>query len=221
MGCLRNIINLAIIILAIIGFLSIGGKEYLDANVIPTVKKINIELQSEIEKSGKTFTELSLKEIGGIFWNAIKSTIFTKKVSGDYEITEVKGLMGYDTQIAEDIKSGQKMVLVDTKDKVLLDLNKTDKAELKADMLQLAKKHKALPVKFDDIDIVELGKWKALNKDLKYAKISIKDSSSGKDITAIISTYPDEKNSKMIVTFAEKTKFSKKIAEKYLKKAPN
>lgn len=221
MGCLRNIINLAIIILAIIGFLSIGGKEYLDANVIPTVKKINIELQSEIEKSGKTFTELSLKEIGGIFWNAIKSTIFTKKVSGDYEITEVKGLMGYDTQIAEDIKSGQKMVLVDTKDKVLLDLNKTDKAELKADMLQLAKKHKALPIKFDDIDIVELGKWKALNKDLKYAKISIKDSSSGKDITAIISTYPDEKNSKMIVTFADKTKFSKKIAEKYLKKAPN
>lgn len=217
MGCLRNIINLAIIILAIIGFLSIGGKEYLDANVIPTVKKVNIELQTEIEKSGKTFTELSLKEIGEIVWNAIKSTMFTKKVSGDYEITEVKGLMGYDTVIAEDIKSGQKMVVIDTKDKPLLDLSKDDKVELKADMLKLAKKHKAAPIKFDDIDIVELGKWKALNKDLKYAKINIKDTSSGRDITAIVSTYPDEKESKMIVTFAEKTKFSRKIAEKYLK----
>lgn len=113
------------------------------------------------------------------------------------------------------------MVLIDTKDKPLLDLNKDDKAELKADMLKLAQKHKASPIKFDDIDIVELGKWKALNKDLKYAKINIKDKASGKEITAIISTYPDSKDSKMIVTFAEKTKFSRKIAEKYLKKAPN
>ena len=220
MGCLRNIINLVIIILAIIGFLSIGGKEYLDANVIPTVKKVNIEVQAGIDKTGKTFTELSLKEIGAIFWNAIKSTMFTKKVSGEYEITEVKGLMGYDTKIAEDIKTGQKMVLVDTKDKVLLDLNKTDKAELKADMLKLAKKHKALPVKFDDIDIVELGKWKALNKDLKYVKISIKDKSSNKEITAMISSYPDKDDTKMKETFAEKTKFSRKIAEKFFKKAP-
>ncbi len=221
MGCLRNIINLIIISLAIIGFLSIGGKEYLDANVIPTVKKVNTEFQTQMENTGKTFTELSLKEIGTILWNSVKSTMFTKKVSGEYEITEVKGLMGYDTKIAEDIKSGQKMVVVDTKDKALLDLNKTDKAELKADMLKLAKKHKALPVKFDDIDIVEVGKWKALNKDLRYAKLSFHDTSSGRDIIAIVSTYPDETESKMIVTFAEKSKFSRKIAEKYLRKAGN
>lgn len=220
MGCLRNIINLAIIILAIIGFLSIGGKEYLDNNIMPAIKKVNIEFQTEVEKTGKTFTELSLKEIGDICWNAIKSTIFTKRISGDYEITEVKGLMGYDAKVAEDTKTGQKMVLVDTKDKPLLDLNKDDKAELKADMLKLAKKHKALPVKFDDIDILELGKWKAFNKDLKYVKISIKDKTSGRDITAIISTYPDKENSQMLITFAEKTKFSRKIAEKFFKKAP-
>lgn len=220
MGCLRNIINLIIIILAVIGFLSIGGREYLDANIIPVVKKVNIELQAGIENTGKSFTDLSLKEIGEILWNSIKSTMLTKKVAGEYEITEVKGLMGYDTKIAEDIKSGQKMVLIDTKDKPLLDLTKDDKAELKADMLKLAKKHKAAPIKFDDIDIVELGKWKVLNKDLRYAKINIKDKVSGKEITAIISTSPDSKDSKMIVTFAEKTKFSKKIAEKFLKKAP-
>lgn len=220
MGCLRNIINLIIVILAVIGFLSIGGREYLDANIIPVVKKVNIELQAGIENTGKSFTDLSLKEIGEILWNSIKSTMLTKKVAGEYEITEVKGLMGYDTKIAEDIKSGQKMVLIDTKDKPLLDLTKDDKAELKADMLKLAKKHKAAPIKFDDIDIVELGKWKVLNKDLRYAKINIKDKVSGKEITAIISTSPDSKDSKMIVTFAEKTKFSKKIAEKFLKKAP-
>lgn len=220
MGCLRNIINLIIITLAVIGFLSIGGREYLENDIMPAVKKVNNAFQTEIQASGKTFTELSLKELGTISWNAIKSVIFVKKVSNGYEITEIKGLMGYDTKIAEDLTSGQKMVLVDTKDKVLLDLNKTDKAELKADMLKLAKKHKALPVKFDDIDIVELGKWKALNKELRYAKVSIKDKSANSEIIAIVSTAPDETNSKMIVTFAEKSKFSKKIAEKYFKKAP-
>ena len=129
--------------------------------------------------------------------------------------------MGFDTQIAQDLKTGQKMVLVNTKDKLLLDLNKTDKAQLKTDMLQLAKKHKALPVKFDDLEIVELGKWKALNKDLKYAKINLKDSSSGKDITAIISTYPDGNDSKMLVTFSEQSTFSRKCAEKYFNKLHN
>lgn len=220
MGCLRNIINLIIITLAVIGFLSIGGREYLENDIMPTVKKVNATFQTEIHNSGKTFTELSLKELGAIFWNSIKSVIFVKKVSNGYQITEIKGLMGYDTKIAEELTNGQKMIIADTKDKVLLDLNKTDKAELKADMLKLAKKHKALPVKFDDIDIVELGKWKALNKELKYAKVSIKDKASDSEIIAIVSTYPDETDSKMLVTFAEKSKFSKKIAEKYFKKAP-
>ncbi len=220
MGCLRNIINLIIITLAVIGFLSIGGREYLENDVIPTVKKVNTAFQTEMDNRGKSFTELSLKELGAILWDSVKSVIFVKKVANGYETTEIKGLMGYDTKIAEDLSSGQKMVLVDTKDKVLLDLNKTDKAELKADMLKLAKKHKALPVKFDDIDIVELGKWKALNKDLRYAKVSIKDSASNSEIIAIVSTLPDETDSKMIVTFAEKSKFSRKIAEKYFKKAP-
>ncbi len=219
MGCLRNIINLVIIVLAVIGFLSIGGREYLDTNVVPTVKKINNELQTEISNRGKSFTELSLKEIGEVLWNSIKSALLTKKVSGDYEITEVKGLMGFDVKMAEDTKTTQKMVIVDTKDQVLLDLNKTDNLELKTDIVRLGKKYKALPVKFDDVDIVEAGQWKALNKDLKYIKLNIKDTSSGKNITAIVSTYPHETDSQMIITFAEKSKFSKKIAEKYLKKA--
>ncbi len=218
MGCLRNIIKLIVICLAIIGFLSIGGKEYLETNVMPTVKKVNVEFKSQLEKTGKKFTELSLKEIGELLWNSIKVAMVTQKITDGYEITEVKGLMGYDTQIAEDLESGQKMVTVNTKDKILLDINTDDKAELKADMMQLAKKHKALPIKSEDIDVVEIGNWNAMDKDLRYAKISIKDPNSDKEIFAIVSSYPDGKTNKMIVTFAEKNKFSKQIAEKYFKK---
>ncbi len=217
MGCLRNIINMIILGLAIIGFLSIGGKEYLDNHIIPAAKKIYAEFTTTLDKTEKSFTELSLKEIGGILFTSVKNSFTNSKISGEYEITEIKGLMGYDTKIAEYRKNGQKMVIVDTKDKVLLDLNKSDKAELKADMLKLAKKHKALPVKIDDIDIEEVGTWKALDKDLKYVKVKIKDTSSNKELFAVISTYPDENNAKMLVTFAEKSKFNKKIAEKYFK----
>ena len=184
---------------------------------MPTVKKVNVEFKSQLEKTGKKFTELSLKEIGELLWNSIKVAMVTQKITDGYEITEVKGLMGYDTQIAEDLESGQKMVTVNTKDKILLDINTDDKAELKADMMQLAKKHKALPIKSEDIDVVEIGNWNAMDKDLRYAKISIKDPNSDKEIFAIVSSYPDGKTNKMIVTFAEKNKFSKQIAEKYFK----
>jgi len=218
MGCLRNIINLIIICLAIIGFLSIGGKEFLETKLMPTFNKVKNEITTELDKSDKAITDMTLNEIKDLLLKSLKASFTTQKNKDGYEITEIKGLMGYDTKIAEDKTSEQKMVIVETKDKILIDLDKTDKAEIKADLLKLAKKQKASPFKFDDIDIVETGKWKTLDKELKYVKINITDQNTNTVISAIISSYPDDKDAKVLITFAPKQKFSKKIAEKYFKK---
>ena len=218
MGCLRNIINLIILGLAIIGFLSIGGKEFLEEKVMPTINKFRAEISTELDKSDKAFTDMSLNEIKDLLWKSSKSTFITKGTSKGFEITEIKGLMGYDTIIAEDNSSGQKMVLVDTKNKLLLDLNKTNNVQLKTELLNLAKKHKAAPIKFNDIDITETGKWKVLDKETKYIKVKVTDENTKTEISAIISTYEKDGKSKMLVTYAPSEKFSKKTAEKYYKK---
>lgn len=218
MGCLRNIINLIILGFAIIGFLSIGGKEYLEEKVMPTINKFKTEITSELDKKDKSFTDMTLNDIKDLLWTSTKATFISKKDSNGYEVTEIKGLMGFDTKISEEHSNGQKMVLVDTKGKTLIDLDKTDNIQLKTDLLNLAKKHKAAPVKFDDINITETGKWKVLDKETKYIKIDFTDINTKTEITAIISTYEKEGESKMLVTYAPSKKFSKKTAEKHFKK---
>lgn len=218
MGCLRNIINLIILGFAVIGFLSIGGKEYLEEKVMPTINKFKTEITTELDKTDKSFTDMTLNEIKDLLWTSTKATFVSKKKSNGHVVTEIKGLMGYDTKIMEDNSSGQKMVLVDTKNKLLLDLDKTDNIQLKSDLLNLAKKHKATPVKFDDINISETGKWKVLDKETKYIKVDFVDENTKSEITAIISTYEKDGETKMLVTYAPSKKFSKKTAEKYYKK---
>ena len=217
MGCLRNLIKLVILILAVIGFISIGGREYLDAHVMPAVKSFNTEFQNQIQNTGKKWNDLSFNELRDLFFKSVKETKSTKKTKNGMEVTSIKGVMGYNAEVAQDSKTGQRMVTVDTKGKINLDLNKDDRAELKADIIRIAKKNKALPVSAESIDITDVGEWNVRNEKLKYAQLSLKDKKSGKDLTAIVSTLGEGKNSKLIVTFAPKEKFSKALAEKYFK----
>ena len=113
MGCLRNIINLIILGFAIIGFLSIGGKEYLEEKVMPTINKFKTEITSELDKKDKSFTDMTLNEIKDLLWTSTKATFISKKDSNGYEVTEIKGLMGFDTKISEEHSNGQKMVRYD------------------------------------------------------------------------------------------------------------
>ena len=113
MGCLRNIINLIILGLAIIGFLSIGGKEFLEEKVMPTINKFRAEISTELDKSDKAFTDMSLNEIKDLLWKSSKSTFITKETSKGCEITEIKGLMGQIMVAVENypqLKSDQTMM---------------------------------------------------------------------------------------------------------------
>lgn len=219
MGCLRNIIKIAVIILAVIGFLSIGGREFMNDHVIPFVKNFIGNFNSERELSGKQINNLTFDELKGISLIAAQKTIeqsTDKHMEGIYEITSVKGVMGYDAEIVQDTKTGQKMVTIDTNNKINLDLSNPNKNELKSDMLKIVKKHKNVPIKIDDIDIVDQGKWLVAGDEQNYVTITVKDKMSGQNIKAIISS-ADAQNSKMYVTFAPDSEFSAETAKKYWK----
>lgn len=217
MGCLRNIIKLAIITLAVIGFLSIGGREFVNDHVLPFIKNFVGNFNTERELSGKSIKNLTFDEIKEMSLIAAQKTVDqSKKIEGDYEITTVKGVMGCDAEIVLDTKNGQKMVTIDTKDKIKLDLSNPNKNELKSDMLKIAKKHKNIPVQLEDINIVDQGKWLVGGTEQNYVTIMVNDKMSGQSIKAIISS-ADSQNSKMFVTFAPDSQFSAETAKRYWK----
>ena len=217
MGCLRNIIKIIVLILAVIGFISIGGREFLNKNVIPVVKNFSNNFMTELQLRNKSPEDLSIKDIKDISeLSAQKSLKNGVKTVDGYEISTVKGLMGYDAEIALDTKSGQKMITVNTNNKIKVDLTQTDKNKLKHDLLKIAGKHKKAPIKFDDIDIVEQDKWTIAGIEQNYVKLMLNDKISGKDIIAVISSQ-DKENSRMFVTFAPIEDFSAETAKNYWK----
>ena len=144
---------------------------------------------TELDGKDKSVKDLSLNEIKDISLSSVQKSLKgeTKIVDG-YEISSVKGLMGYDAEIAQHAVSGQKMIAVDTNNKIKVDLTEADKNKLKHDLLKIAAKHKKSPVKFDDIEIVEQGKWTIAGTEQNYVTIKLKDKISGKDIKAVISS---------------------------------
>ena len=217
MGCLRNIIKIIILILAVIGFISIGGREFLNKNVIPVVKNFSNNFMTELQLRNKAPEDLSLKDIKDISkLSAQKSLKNETQIVDGYEISTVKGLMGYDAEIAQHIESGQKMIIVNTNNKIKVNLSEPDKSKLKHDLLKIATKQKKSPIKFDDIEIIEQGKWSVSGIEQNYVILTLKDKVSDKDIKAIISS-PDKENSKMFITFAPVENFSTDIAKSYWK----
>ena len=217
MGCLRNIIKFIIIVFAVIGFLSIGGREFVNDKVVPVWNNFSENFKIELNSRNKSVKDLTFNEFKDILIASFtKSFKLDKTVQGDYEVSIVKGMMGYDAEIALDTKTGQKMLKVDTKNKLKLDLSKTDKDELKNELMKMAKKHRNIPIKFDNFDIIEQGKWNISGLDQDYVTILVNDKLTNKDYKAIISTSGD-KNSPLFVTFCANENFSVNTARKYWK----
>ena len=97
MGCLKNFINAIILTLAIIGFISIGGKDLVVKYIGPYFKHSQ---ESILEKA---------KKVGDF-----------SGINEEFEIERAAGIMGYNAVVAEHKASGQKLVVVDSGDKQLL-----------------------------------------------------------------------------------------------------
>lgn len=217
MGCLRNIIKIIILILAVIGFISIGGREFLNKNVIPPIKNFGNNFMTELSNRNKSVKDMSFNEIKDISMSSAQKSLKNEtKIVDGYEISTVNGLMGYDAEIAQHAKSGQKMITVNTNNKIKIDLSQPDKNKLKHDLLKIAGKHKKSPIKFDDIEIVEQGKLTVAGVEQNYVTLTLKDKISGKNIKAVVSS-PVEDNSKIFVTFAPTENFSLDTAKDYWK----
>ena len=98
MGCLKKLIKCVILALAVVGFLSLGGKDLITGLVDKYIHKNDRE--TVLEKAQKV----------GDF----------SQINEEYQLEKATGVMGYNGVLAEHKSSGQKMVVVDDNKKPLL-----------------------------------------------------------------------------------------------------
>lgn len=197
MGCLKNVIHSIVLTLAVVGFLSIGGKDLIGAII-----------QNYFHPSQEKMLERA-KKVGDF-----------SKINEEFEIEKAAGIMGYNAVIAEHKASGQKMFVVDTKDKNILTPEdiKSDNAEMKLKNALKKVKYQALSV--EDLKVTKHGTLISYGKEAPYVKFEakVKKLPVG-DIGGIVSVVePSDGNKRILISANEKSKYSQLISDEFFRK---
>lgn len=196
MGCLRNFINAIILTLAIIGFISIGGKDLVIKYVGPYFKHSQ---ESMLEKA---------KKVGDF-----------SGINEEFEIEKAAGIMGYNAVVAEHKASGQKLVVVDSGKKELLTQEdiKSDAAEEKIRAAINKFKYQAASVQ--EFKITKRGYIKAYGKTVPYVKFEAKVSKLPfGDIAGIIAVVEtSEGEQRMLISANENSRYSQLISDEFFR----
>ncbi len=196
MGCLKNFINAIILTLAIIGFISIGGKDLVIKYVGPYFKHSE---ESMLEKA---------KKVGDF-----------SGINEEFEIERAAGIMGYNAVVAEHKASGQKLVVVDSGKKELITADdlKSDAAEQK--IKTAISKFKYQSAAIEDFKITRRGTMQAFGKTAPYVKFEAKVSKLPfGDIAGIISVVENSNGEPRVLLSAnENSKYSQLISDEFFK----
>lgn len=197
MGCLRNIIRAIVITLAIVGFMSLGGKEL-----------VNGWLANFFNPSQDVMLERA-KKVGDF-----------SQINEEFEIEKAAGIMGYNAVVAEHKASGQKMIVVDSGAKPILTAEDIKSDNVEEKLVSSLKKVKYQAVSVDDISVTKRGILNSYGNSAPYIKFEakIKKLPIG-DVAGIISVVKDSKgNDRILVSVSEKDKYSQLIADEFFKK---
>ncbi len=196
MGCLRNIIRAVVITLAIVGFMSLGGKELL-----------NGWLENFFNPSQEVMLERA-KKVGDF-----------SEINDEFEIERAAGIMGYNAVVAEHKASGQKMIIIDSGSKPILTAEDLKSESVEEKLRNSIKKIKYQAVSVDDLAVTKRGTLTSFGKTAPYVKFEakVKKLPIG-DVAGIISVVKDSKGEdRLLVSISEKEKYSQLISDEFFK----
>lgn len=200
MGCLKNVIKAAILVLAVIGFMSIGGNNFVVENIQQKWDEFINPPQDVMLQRAKKVGDFS-------------------HVGDEFEIDKAASALGYNGVLAEHKSSGQKMVIIDSGKKPLL-TSEDFKEGLVEDKLQdLTEKFKYSVINVQDLKVTKKGHMKAFGQKAPYVRFTAQISKipSG-EIEGIISAVETKSGkSRVIVSANEKGKYSQLIAQDFFK----
>lgn len=197
MGCLKNILKAIILVFAVIGFISIGGKDYF---VNMWNNYFNPPQDVMIERA---------KKVGDF-----------SQIGEEFEIDKAASALGYNGVLAEHKSTGQKMIVIDSGRKPLLMPEDFKDRTVDRKLEDLVQKFKYQFVNIQDLKITKHGYIRAFGKKAPYVKF---EATANKlpvgEIKGIISAVetPSGKD-RVLVSVNEKDKYSQLIAEDFFKK---
>jgi len=197
MGCLKKFFKAIIIALAIIGFISIGGKEW-----------IGTLIDKYVHKSPQTMIERARK-VGDF-----------SGINEEFEIEKANGMLGYNGVLAEHKASGQKMIVVDDSKKPIFTKSDIESGDIEAKLKNSLGKVKYQSIGLEDFEITKHGSMYSYGKTVPYARFNARitrfpvGAMSG--VVAVVTT--DSGDDRILISVNEKSKYSQLLAEEFFKK---
>ena len=197
MGCLKKIIRLVVLVFAIVGFLSLGGSDFIKTHWGDWFSPS----QEKIKEKAKTIVDLSL-------------------ISDEYEIDKTANFMGYKGVLAEHKSSGQKFAILQPKDPNIL--TKQDFATKAADkkIEELNDKFKNNYVHLENLEITDRGNIKAVGQTIPYVRFEADAVNLPvQGVQGVIGVAQSkEGNTQIVISYAPYKKYSQIISEEFIRK---
>lgn len=196
MGCLKFIIKVVIVILAVIGFRSLGGWDWC-------VKTFHI---------GEKPTQESIIE------KSMDVADFSK-IPDEYEISKSANVLGYRAVIAQHEATGQKLAVVNENKGIKLTKEDFKNGQLKKKIDDINKKLSYQYIHVEDFKILKQGTMKTMGQTVPYAQFEAEVTNLPiKKIKGMISVAQDnDGKNKIIVSANDGGKYSQIIAEQFFK----
>ncbi len=197
MGCLKKVINSIILALAIIGFFSIGGKDWV----------VNL-WNNHMGKSPQTMLEKAQK-VGDF-----------SQINEEYEIEKASGMLGYNGVLAEHNATGQKMIVVDDSKKPILTKDDIISGEIESKIKSSLGKIKYQSLGVEEFEIVKHGTMYSYGKSVPYARFNAKITRFPVGgVSGVVAVTDNSKGEdRILISVNEKNKYSQLLAEEFFKK---
>lgn len=196
MGCLKNILRAIILTLAVVGFLSLGGKEFVTKYISQI---FNPSAETILDRAKKVGDFSGLNE--------------------EFELEKASGMFGYNGVVAEHKASGQKFIVVDTASKPLFTQDDIRSDNLEEKILDVLSKFKIQAVSIDELEITKHGEMSSYGKTVPYAKFDakIKKLPIG-NVSGIISVAETKDGEpRILISANEKSRYSQLISDEFFK----
>ncbi len=199
MKLLKNIITLVVLTLAVIGFMSIGGMDFVK-KVFSNVSWFNKSQETVMEKANKiaNFSNINQEE---------------------YEISKTANIMGYKAVVAEHNASKQKFIVIDSDKEPHLTKQDFDSGNIDNKIQTLNKKLKKQFVHFDNIKIIKKSTMQTMGQTVPYVKLEAEPRNmyGVKKVTGIVGVVGEGENAKTLIAFNTDNKYSQIITDQFFK----
>ena len=194
---IKIIFNAAILVLAIIGFNTIGGQKYVDA----LVKNVYSFIQDNVQESAKEIGDFS-------------------NIDKEFEINNTFKLLGYKGVLSTHKASGQRLLVLNTGTKQLLSQTDVQSKDIADKLKNMFAKTKYQAITIEELKVTERGMINTKGKRVPYAKFDAKISKLPiKDYTGMIAVITTKNGcNEILAAVNEKKKYSQLLTREYFSK---